>query len=132
MSVGWPVGRISLPRFRRPLKRSVVRKLQFKAIVALLQQLDGFLKQIAALAADPDEIALNRSLNLDLAVLDGPDDFLALLNRNARLNRDFLPHGSARSRNVGSVDEILQRDLTLGQLLLKHIDDGFELEIVGA
>ena len=64
----------------------------------LAQQLDDRLQRVAVAAGDAHEIALDGGLHLQLAVLDLLDDLARLLDGDALLQRDLLPHGGARRR----------------------------------
>ena len=111
---------------------TVIRELELDAEVRLAEKLDHFLEQVATLSADAHQVALDGSLNSDLAVLDGPDDIFALLDSKSGLNGDFLPDGGASSRLDWIVDEVPERDLSLHELLLQHVNNSLELEIIGA
>src|SRR3989442_12234409 len=72
-------------------ERAVIRELKLQPDVRPLEQLNRFLEQIPALPAHPHEVALDRGLDLDLAVLDLFHDLFELLDGYARLKRDLCP-----------------------------------------
>src|SRR5438876_9573394 len=112
------------------LKRAVVGELQFQPEIGCAEHLDNFLKQVAALGADAHEITLDRSLDFDLAVLDLLHNLSTLFNRYTGLNRNLLPRGSAGGRSNGAIRKVFERNLALGELLLKNIDDSLNFEII--
>src|SRR5881628_600555 len=114
------------------LKRAVVGELQLQAEIGCAEQLDNFLKQVAALAADAHEVTLNRSLDFDLAVLDLLHNLSTLFDRYTGLNRNLLPRGSAGGRSDGAIRKVFERNLALGELLLQDIDDSLDFEIIDA
>ena len=62
--------------------------------------IDG-LQDIAILAADAHEIALDGSLDLELAVLDLLDDLARLFGGDALLQRDLLAHRGPAAGMIG-------------------------------
>src|SRR5437867_5349582 len=114
------------------LKRAVVGELQFQPEIGCAEHLDNFLKQVAALSADAHEITLDRSLDFDLAVLDLLHSLSSLFDRYTGLNRNLLPRGSAGGRSNGAIRKVFERNLALGELLLKNIDDSLNFEIIDA
>src|SRR5437867_8682105 len=114
------------------LKRAVVGELQFQPEIGCAEHLDNFLKQVAALGADAHEITLDRSLDFDLAVLDLLHYLSTLFDRYTGLNRNLLPRGSAGGRSNGAIRKVFERNLALGELLLKNIDDSLNFEIIDA
>src|SRR5579872_2510076 len=76
----------------------VIGELHIDAKVPVLEHPDDLLQGIAILAADPDRVALNRGLHLQLGVLDHLDDVAGLLHRYPLLQLHLLPHGRARRR----------------------------------
>src|SRR5947207_14275525 len=105
------------------LKRAVIGELQFEAEIGCAEQLDNFLKQVAALAADAHEITLNRSLDFDLTVLDLLHNLSTLFDRYTGLNRNLLPRGSASGRSDGAIRKVFERNPALGRLLTKGMFD---------
>ena len=61
----------------------------------LLQQLHHGLQVVLVLAADPQLVALDGGLDLELRALDELDDLAGLLGGDALLQRDLLAHGAA-------------------------------------
>src|SRR5215831_7680100 len=86
---------------------TVIGELHVDAEIALAQQLDNRLQHIAVLARHAHEVALDRGLHLQLAVLDLLDDLARLLRSDALLQRDLLPHGGPRGGNDGAIGEAL-------------------------
>src|SRR5438093_6815123 len=112
--------------------RGQTGELQFESEIRCAEYLDHFLKKVAALPADAHEIALNRRLDLDLAVLDRLHDLSAFFDGYAGLNRNLLPCCSAGGRRDRSIRKVLQRNFAFGELLLKDIDYSLEFEIIDA
>src|SRR5947207_2420274 len=80
-------------RVRVESERAVIGELQLDPEIRSPQQLDRLLKQIPALRANPDEIALNRGLDFDFALLDLLHDFPGFFDGYSGLNRDLLTGG---------------------------------------
>src|SRR6476469_8302973 len=64
----------------------------------LPEQRDRLLEIILVLAGDPQRVTLDGSLNLELAVLEQLDELLALLHRDALLERERLLYLAQRRR----------------------------------
>ena len=60
---------------------TVICELQLDSEIGLAEHLNDFLKNVAALATDAYNVALDGGLHLHLAVLDLLDDLFGLLNR---------------------------------------------------
>src|SRR4029453_19534040 len=73
----------------------VVGELHVDAQIGAFQQPDHALQVVPVLAADPELIALDRGLDLELAALDQLHDLARLVRRDPLLERDLLPRGAA-------------------------------------
>src|SRR5580765_4435590 len=67
---------------------SVVRELQREAVVPPAKQRHDRLEVVLVPAGDAHLVRLDRGLDLELGVLDRPDDGLGLLRRDALLDLD--------------------------------------------
>src|SRR5271166_1924338 len=111
-----------------PSVGSVIGELHVNAEIALPQHGNDFLKCIAVLAADANQIALNGGLNFFLRILDKLDDFARLLNRDTLLHGDALADGRSGRFFDGAISQRLQRNTAFHQLALQDVVDGLELE----
>src|SRR4030095_10436389 len=82
------------PQPNEPLLRTVVCKLHIEIKLARLEQLDHFLQRVAILAADPNKVAVDGSLNFELRILDDLHNFLGFLRGNSLLQIHFLAHSA--------------------------------------
>jgi len=110
----------------------VVGELHVDPEIARAQQRHYFLQGIAILAGNAHQIPLDGRLDLLLAILDRLHDVARLLDGDALLQADLLPHARSSSRSDGPVDQTLQRNTTLDQLLLQDLGHGLEAELVAA
>ena len=93
---------------------------------------DRALQRVAVFPSDAHEIALNRCLHLQLAVLDRFHDVARLFDCDALLQRDFLLDARSRGGDDFAVAQTLERHVSLHQLGLENVDHRLELELVRA
>ena len=91
---------------------------------------NDFLKCIAVLTANANQVGLDRSLNFLLRVLDDLDDLSRLLNRNPLLHGDSLAYSRASRRHNGAVGKRFQRHSALHQLPCRHVIHCLQLKFV--
>src|ERR1017187_1184437 len=115
---------------RATLIGAEIDELQIDPEIGAANQLNGGLERVAVLAGDAHEIALNRSLDLQLAVLDLLDDVLGLLRGDALLHGDFLPHGLTRRSDDLAILQALERNRALDQLGLENFHHGLQLVFI--
>src|ERR1039457_3255997 len=72
--------------------RAVVDELRVDAEIALAEQLDCSLENVAVFAGNAREVTIDGSLHFELAVLDLLDDLARLFDGDALLERDLLFH----------------------------------------
>src|SRR5262245_56262379 len=106
--------------------RAVIAELHINPEVVITQLCDYLLQSVAVFASDAHQVALNRSLDFELGVLDELDDPLGLLLRNALLQADALPHGAARRLLNLAVSQSFQRHTALNELRLQNVIQAFE------
>src|SRR5262249_17949019 len=128
----WFFGQPSVTRWTRRGSVTSVRQLDRDAEVALPQRVDHGLEIVLLLACDPDLIALDRRLDLELPILDELHDLARLLDRDALLEIDALLRGAGRSGLDLPPPERLERDLTARELVAQDVGEGAELELVGS
>src|SRR6185503_17150250 len=120
-SMSWTMSfRSATPRPpRRPAvaktRLPVVGELHVDAEVGVLQHLDDGLQVVPVLARDPDLLALDGGLDLELAALDDLHDFAGLLRGDALLQADDLPRRAAQGLLDRAEGQGLQRDVPLDQ-----------------
>src|SRR5437868_8140182 len=119
---------------RRPepsVPKILESQIHLQLVLLAAHHLDHCLQIVAALAGDADGVALDRSLDLELAVLDRLDDRLRFLRldplHEAEHLRDVLS-----ALLEGSVLEPAQRDAALGHLLHQHRARGLQALLRGA
>src|SRR6266446_1013817 len=120
----WAQAQPSVPKILEP-------QIHLQLVLLAAHHLDHRLQIVAALAGDADGLALDRPLDLELAVLDRLDDRLRFLRldplHEAEHLRDVLP-----ALLEGSVLEPAERDAALGHLLHQHRARGLQALLRGA
>src|SRR5262244_97059 len=113
------------------LGRSIVGELKRDAEVLGLDEGDHGLEVIAVLAGDTHLLLLDRSLGLDLGVLDDAHDLLGLLHGNTILEGDALAQGAPRRRLRVLDGQRLEIDDATVELGLEDVEHGLELHVIG-
>src|SRR5262245_45181379 len=122
---------LARPRgFTAAIALPVVRELHVDAEIRALEQPDHALQVVPVLAADPQLVPLDRSLDLELAALDHLHDLARLVRRDPLLERDLLARRAAERLLDLAEGERLERHVALHQASLEHVAHGLELELV--
>src|SRR5262249_28988244 len=130
-TVEW--GRLTAGKNKRSVRSAsttVIRELERDAEVVRLDQSNCFLQIVLALARHAHLVGLNRGLNLDLGVFDGPDDGLGLLDLDALDDLGPLPNRAAGGQFDLPVVQRLEGDAPLDQLGLHDVLDAAQLSLV--
>src|SRR5690606_27448014 len=138
-SAGWrPAPRPCRGRSRRcggvrsswPASVAEVVELQRDAEVGLAQQRDGVLQVVALLAVDPQLVAVDLAVDLELGVLERGLDLLGRLALDALLDGDLLPRAGQVGLHVAEL-QAADVDAARGQPLLEDVGHLLELEVAG-
>ncbi len=104
--------------------------MKLDADVFASQEGHDLLQGVAVFADDSNGVALNAGLGLLLRVLDGRDDDLGLLGRDALHQLDLLPHAGVGGWLQLLELKVFERDAALDELLGQDLDDCLELVLV--
>src|SRR5215471_2478864 len=110
----------------------VIGELHVDTEIAAAEQRDRLLERVSIASAHAHHIGLNGRLHLQLAVLDFLDDLAGFLDWNPLLQGDLLFHRGPGCGDDRTIDQALQRHLSLDQLLLEDFINRLELELVFA
>src|SRR4030095_15777212 len=114
----YPTDERSGPESTPPRKFSaVVGEAEGQALVPLLEQGDGLLEVVLALAGDPELVALDLGLHLEAGLPDGLGQRLRPVLGEAREERALDPVGAAAGRPRLRGGQRLQRHPPLHQPL---------------
>src|SRR5512132_1654776 len=103
---------------------AVVGEPEGQALVALLEQGDGVLEVVLALAGDPELVALDLGMHLEAGLPDGLGQRLGLVLGDALEERALHPVVAAAGRPRLRRGQRLERYRPLHQLLLEHVEGG--------
>src|SRR5690606_28539942 len=115
-----------------PASKSVteVLELQRDAEIALAQQGDGLLQVVALLAVDPQLLAVDLAVDLELGVLERGLDLLGRLALDALPDGDLLPRAGQVGLDVAEL-QAADVDAARGHALAQDVGHLPELEIAG-
>jgi hypothetical protein len=109
--------RVSEPhRLFSPRTLPIIRKLKRRRPIALLDQLHHRLQVILGLGSHPQDIALDRSLNLGQLIANRLRDFLGDVLLNAFFELDRLANSGTAGGLGGAWIEDFERDISLAGL----------------
>src|SRR5690606_362308 len=107
-----------------------VLELQRQVEVGLAQQGDGFLQVVALLAVDPQLVAVDLAVDLELGLLQRGLDLLGHVALDALLDRNLLPRAGQVGFHVAEF-QAADVDAARGQALLEDVGHLLELEVAG-
>src|SRR5690606_419507 len=122
----------SAPSAGLPASKSVteVLELQRDAEIALAQQGDGLLQVVALLAVDPQLLAVDLAVDLELGVLVRGMDLLGRLALDVLPDGDLLPRAGQVGLDVAEF-QAADVDAAGSQALLEDVGHLLELEVAG-
>src|ERR1051326_23489 len=108
-----------------------VRELDGDAEVALAEEVHDRLQLVLLLAGDPELVALDRDLHLQLRLLGELRHLARLVRRDALLPLDALRRRPGRPGLDRAPDERPERDLAARHLLPQDVAEGPRLVVLG-